>query len=148
NQPPKVGTTGRLAVHQDDGTIVDTIDMSLATQSRLNGTVSFNYFPIIVTGNTAAVYLHQKLAYYRTYFVTIEPGGITDTRGAPFAGITDPNQWVFSTKTSGPAPGTNALTVAADGSGDFCTVQGAVDFVPAGNSNRAVINVRNGTYTE
>jgi pectin methylesterase-like acyl-CoA thioesterase len=148
NQPPKVGTTGRLVVHQDDGAIVDTIDMSLANQSRLNGTVSFNYFPIIVTGNTAAIYLHQKLAYDRTYFVTIEPGVITDTSGAPFAGITNPNQFAFSTKTSGPAPGTNALTVAADGSGDFCTVQGAVDFIPAGNSNRAVINVRNGTYTE
>jgi pectin methylesterase-like acyl-CoA thioesterase len=148
NQAPKVGTTGRLQVHQDDGTIVDTIDMSLATQSRLNGAVSFNYFPIIVTGNTAAVYLHQKLAYDRTYFVTMEPGVITDAVGAPFVGITDPNQWAFSTKTSGPPPGTNALTVSGDGSGDFCTVQGAVDFVPAGNTNRTVINVHNGTYTE
>jgi pectin methylesterase-like acyl-CoA thioesterase len=148
NQAPKAGTFGRLQVHQDDGTIVDTIDMGLAAQSRLNGTVSFNYFPIIVTGNTAAVYLHQKLAYDRTYFVTMEPGVITDAGGAPFAGITNPNQWAFSTKTSGPAPGTNALIVAGDGSGDFCTVQGAVDFVPAGNTNRTVINVRNGTYTE
>ena len=148
SQAPKAGTGGRLQVHQDDGTIVDTIDMSLATQSRLNGTVSFNYFPIIVTGNTVAIYLHQKLAYDHTYFVTIEPGVITDTGGAPFAGISNQNQWVFSTKTSGPAPGSNALTVAADGSGDFCTVQGAVDFVPAGNTNRTVINVRNGTYTE
>jgi pectin methylesterase-like acyl-CoA thioesterase len=148
NQAPKVGTSGRLQVHQDDGTIVDTIDMGLAAQSRLNGTVNFNYFPIIVTGNTASIYLHQKLAYDRTYFVTMEPGVITDTGGAPFAGITNPNQFAFSTKTSGPAPGTNALTVAADGSGDFCTIQGAVDFVPAANNNRVVINVRNGTYTE
>jgi pectin methylesterase-like acyl-CoA thioesterase len=148
NQAPKVGNTGRLQIHQDDGTIVDTIDMSLAAQSRLNGTVNFNYFPIIVTGNTAAIYPHLKLAYDHTYFVTMEPGVITDTSGAPFAGISNPNQWAFSTKTSGPAPGTNALTVAADGSGDFCTVQGAVDFVPAANSNRVVINVRNGTYTE
>jgi RNA polymerase sigma factor (sigma-70 family) len=146
NQAPRVGTTGRLAVHQDDGTIVDTIDMSLSSQSRLNGTVSFNYFPIIVTGNTAAIYLHRKLAYDRTYFVTIEPGVITDTSGAPFAGIADQNTWAFSTRFAGPGAGTNALTVAADGSGDFCTVQGAVDFVPAGNSNRVVINVRSGTF--
>jgi hypothetical protein len=148
NQAPRVGSTGRLAVHQDDGTIVDTIDMSLSSQSRLNGTVSFNYFPIIVTGNTAAIYLHRKLAYDRTYFVTIEAGVITDTSGAPFAGIADPNTWAFSTRFAGPGAGTNALTVAADGSGDFCTVQGAVDFVPAGNLNRVVINVRTGTYTE
>ena len=103
---------------------------------------------MIVTGNTAAFYLHQKLAYDRTYYITIEPGVITDSSGAPFAGIFDANTWVVSTKSAGPAVGTNSLTVAADGSGDFCTVQGAVDFVPAGNSNRAVINVHAGTYTE
>ncbi len=148
DQVPKVGNTGRLVIHQDDGTLVDTINMGLATQSRLNGTVSFNYFPIIVNGNTASIYLHQKLSYDRTYFVTIEPGVITDTSGAPFAGISDGNTWQFSTRSAGPPAGTNALTVAADSSGDFCTVQGAVDFIPAGNSNRAVITVRNGTYTE
>jgi pectin methylesterase-like acyl-CoA thioesterase len=38
--------------------------------------------------------------------------------------------------------------VAADGSGDFCTVQGAVDFVPAGNSRPREIFIRNGVYEE
>src|SRR5947207_2750513 len=47
-----------------------------------------------------------------------------------------------------PAAGTTALTVAADGTGDFCTVQGAVDFGPAGNTHRVTISVRPGTYTE
>ena len=41
-----------------------------------------------------------------------------------------------------------ALTVAADGAGDFSTVQGAIDFVPANNSRRVVITVKKGTYTE
>jgi pectinesterase len=36
--------------------------------------------------------------------------------------------------------------VAADGSGDFTTVQAAVDAVPAGNTERAVILIRPGTY--
>jgi hypothetical protein len=45
NQAPKVGNAGRLQIHQDDGSIVDTIDMSLAAQSRLNGTVQFQLFP-------------------------------------------------------------------------------------------------------
>ncbi len=148
NQQPQVGNSGRLVVHQDDGTLVDTINMSLATQSRLNGTVSFNYYPIIVSGNTASIYLHQKLSYDRSYYVTIEPGVITDSSGAPFVGLSDANTWQFSTRSAGPAAGSNALTVAADGTGDFCTVQGAVDFIPAANGNRTVITVRNGTYTE
>jgi len=40
------------------------------------------------------------------------------------------------------------LTVAADGSGDFKTVQAAVNAVPAGNRERVVIFIKNGTYPE
>ena len=45
-QPPAVGTTGRLRVYSEAGALVDTIDMSAASQTRLNGTVSFNYRPV------------------------------------------------------------------------------------------------------
>ncbi len=148
NQAPSVGNTGRLRVYREDGTLVDTIDMSAATQSRLNGTVSFNYRPVIVNGNTAAVYLHQKLAYNQSYYVTMEPGVVRDANGAPFVGFETPFLWNFSTKTSAPAAGAAMLVVAADGSGDFATVQGAVDFVPANNTKRVVILVKKGTYTE
>ncbi|HEX8500818.1 MAG TPA: pectinesterase family protein, partial [Pyrinomonadaceae bacterium] len=148
NQPVAAGSTGRLRVYREDGTLVDTIDMSAASQTRLNGTVSFNYRPVIANGNTAAVYLHQKLAYGQSYYVTLEPGVVRDANGAPFVGFGDAGVWNFSTKTSGPAAGSTALTVAADGSGDFATVQGAVDFVPASNNKRVVIFVKKGTYTE
>src|SRR5215813_2786941 len=148
NQPVKVGNTGRLRVFQDDGTLVDTIDMSLGTQSRLNGTVSFNYFPIITNGNTAAIFLHQKLAYDHTYYVTAEPGVVTDVGGAPFRGFSNITTWQFSTRTDRPPTGASSLVVAADGSGDYCTVQGAVDFVPANNNKRVIILVKNGTYNE
>jgi pectinesterase len=40
------------------------------------------------------------------------------------------------------------LTVAADGSGDFSTVQAAVDSVPDHNANPIVIHIRPGTYKE
>jgi pectin methylesterase-like acyl-CoA thioesterase len=148
NQPPAVGTTGRIRVYSEAGALVDTIDLSTATQTRLNGTVAFNYRPIIVNGNTAAIYPHQKLAYNTSYYITLEPGVIKDAAGAPFLGFSDTTLWNFSTKTSAPAAGSTALTVAADGSGDFATVQGAVDFVPANNTKRVVIYVKKGTYTE
>ena len=148
NQAPTVGTTGRLRVFSESGALVDTIDMGAATQSRQNGTVTFNYRPVIVTGNTAAVYLHQKLAYNTSYYVTMEPGVVKDSGGAPYVGFSDTTVWNFSTKTSAPAAGSTALTVAADGSGDFATVQGAVDFVPANNNKRVVIYVKKGMYTE
>jgi len=37
--------------------------------------------------------------------------------------------------------------VAADGSGDFATVQGAVDFLPANSTTHTLLAIRNGTYT-
>jgi pectin methylesterase-like acyl-CoA thioesterase len=148
NQPPAVGSTGRLRVFSEAGALVDTIDMNAASQTRLNGTVSFNYRPVIVNGNTAAIYLHQKLAYNTSYYVTMEPGFIKDAVGAPFNGFSDAAVWNFSTKTSAPAAGSTALTVATDGSGDFATVQGAIDFVPANNNKRVVVLVKKGTYTE
>lgn len=40
------------------------------------------------------------------------------------------------------------LTVAADGSGQYQTVQAAVDAVAANNASRATINIKAGTYRE
>ncbi|NEB03922.1 pectinesterase family protein [Streptomyces sp. SID13726] len=40
------------------------------------------------------------------------------------------------------------LTVAKDGSGQYSTVQAAVNAVPAGNASRVVISVKPGTYRE
>jgi len=44
--------------------------------------------------------------------------------------------------------GAKDLTVALDGSGDFKTIQAAVDSVPAGSAERTTILVRRGTYAE
>ena len=38
------------------------------------------------------------------------------------------------------------IVVAGDGSGDFATLQGAIDSVPKGNRERKVIFIKNGTY--
>jgi hypothetical protein len=150
DQAPRVGTRGLIRVFRSDGTLVDTLDMAAATQARFIGTAPtrFNYHPVIVTGNTASIVLHQALAYGQSYHVLVDPGVFVDASGQPFAGISDPAAWHFQTRPAAPASGSTTLTVAADGSGDFCTVQGAIDLVPAGNSRRVHIQVRPGVYTE
>ncbi|MGY1498981.1 pectinesterase family protein [Streptomyces sp. QTS52] len=52
-----------------------------------------------------------------------------------------------STATTTAAAATT-LTVAADGSGQYRTVQAAVNAVPANNTSRVVISVKPGTYRE
>ena len=130
-------------------TPVDTIDTSLGSlQARTIGTESFATFPVIITGNTVAIYPHLGvLSSNQTYFVTVDRGIFTDTNSTKFAGISGPGGWQFTTKPTGPA-NPNNVVVAADGSGDFCTVQGAIDSLPNGNTTHTLVNIRNGTYTE
>ena len=152
---PKLGTAGTIKVFRADGALVDTIDLADPASSRrtVGNAVSdtgllhlWKYTPVIITGTTATIYLHKQLDYGSTYYVTIDNGVLTDDQG--FAGIPASQAWRFSTKTAAPSIGASRIAVAADGSGDFCTVQGAIDFVPDNNSQRVDINVKAGTYTE
>ncbi|WP_158277509.1 pectinesterase family protein [Opitutus sp. ER46] len=149
---PKVGNFGKIQIHRaTDGAVVDTLDLGVTPYTRLIGTQSVPYifYPIIVTGNTAAIYPHAGvLEYGQSYYVTIDRGALLDATGATFNGISDSATWSFTTKISGPVAGATELTVAADGSADFTTVQGAIDFVPRTNNQRVVITVKTGTYTE
>ncbi len=54
----------------------------------------------------------------------------------------------LGTDDSGKATAAGTLTVAKDGSGQYTSVQKAVDAVPAGNTSRVVIRIAPGTYRE
>jgi pectin methylesterase-like acyl-CoA thioesterase len=150
DRPPTLNNQGNITIYDASTSLpVDTINMTLGSpQNRTIGGVGINTYPVIITGNTAAIYPHSGvMTFNKTYYVTIDDGVFADSVGAYFAGITDTNAWRFTTKPTGPANSTN-LVVAADGSGDFLTVQGAADFIPNGNTNHVLVNIRNGTYTE
>ncbi len=150
DRPPSLNNLGRILIYDAAAaTVVDTIDLSQGSpQSRTVGGVALNAYPVIITGNTAAIYPHSGvMTSNKNYYVTIDDGAFTDATGAYFSGISASNIWHFSTKPTGPV-NPASLIVAADGSGDFVTVQGAADFVPNGNTNPIVINIHNGFYTE
>ena len=149
-EPPVVGTSGLIRIVSADGTVVDSIDLASPTQTRMVGlkTTPLNYHPVIVSGNRASIYPHRQLAYGETYSVLVDAGVFATADGQPLPGITDPRTWRFTTRRTAPTLAHGRLTVAADGTGDFCTVQGAVDLVPAGNTSPVHIRVRRGTYTE
>jgi pectin methylesterase-like acyl-CoA thioesterase len=152
--PPTLGTTGAITVHRADGSVADAID--LADPASFTETVggaedaagdlhAFRYFPVIIAGDTATIYLHHELAYGSTYYVTADASTFT---GAGFTGISDPHAWRFTTTRRQPAPGARTITVDSHGHGDFCTVQGAINAVPPGNTVPRLITVASGTYTE
>ena len=108
-------------------------------------TDGFHFHPVIVHGNAATIYPHHDLLRYgKSYYVRIDPGVLTVADGS-FKGV---NDWRFATKAHAPAADARRVTVAADGSGDFDTVQGALDWVPDRHAGRVTIFVRNGDYEE
>ena len=107
----------------------------------------FHFYPIISHGKTLTIYLHHNmLEYDHEYYVTIDKGVISG-----FEGIKGKKGWTFKTKAKAPSPTQRQLIVAADGSGDFSTVQGAMDFIPdsvASEQDRYHVFVKNGEYEE
>ena len=158
SQTPTLGAAGKIRIYcvTNNVTPVDVLDLganvtmsgnAVNVQTRSIGGSVFTNFPVIITGNTAAIYPHlDVLTSNQTYYVTMDAGTFRDPVGAYFAGIAA-NAWQFTTKVGGPAKPAN-LVVAPDYSGDFATVQGAIDSVPANNTTPTIINIRNGTYTE
>ncbi|MBI5256008.1 MAG: carbohydrate esterase [Burkholderiales bacterium] len=171
--PPTVGTRGRIRiVDAASGQVVDTLDLAIPSSPNPTGRApegtlgrpasaaagafqvnriggrDFHFRPVIVRGNTATITPHNgALAHGRRYRVTLEPGVLQAADGS-FAGIGDDAPWTFSTRAAPPPPGSTRLVVAADGSGDFSTVQGAIDFVPERPPQRVTIFIRNGRYEE
>ncbi len=151
DRPPAVGTAGTVRIYDAaDDMLVDTLDVGVPANQQIYeiGGSSLHAYPVIVSGNTATIYPHHhKLAYGRKYYVQIDQG-VLSLDGAPFTGIGGKTEWFFSTRRSPPAADAERLTVATDGTGDFATVQGAVDFVPENNRTPRTIFIKKGLYTE
>jgi hypothetical protein len=147
---PTLGEDGKIQVFDASNNLaVETIDASSPTATQtIGGLADFKYYPIIVTGNEAAIYTHNHaLDYHKTYYVTIDRGVFRDNSGG-YPGINNRSDWRFTTKPQAPGPGTTKLVIDSNGSGDFCTVQGAVDFVPDGNTTPTTLLIRKGVYRE
>jgi hypothetical protein len=156
SQTPVLRSAGTIKIYNiNSATPVDTINLSLNTGPGVQAhspfpgdTQPFNYYPVIISGTTATIYPHGGvMTSNQTYYVTVDNGVFADTAGAYFVGITDTNVWKFTTKPGGPINSDSPI-VNADGSGDFVTVQGAVDSLSTSGASRRTIKIRNGSYFE
>ena len=160
------GSSGLIRVFAADGTQVDKIDMAdMATvtlredgimlpKTQITAETKYNtfmdailgaagcyrvvhYTPLRIEGRRLYVKLHNSvLEHGKSYYATVDESVV----GKPCAKLE------FSTKAR---PSGTTLTVSADGSGDFCTVQGALSFVTMQNKNTAyTLSVGEGDYSE
>jgi hypothetical protein len=115
-------------------------------QITLNG-LTVNYEPFAVSGNTIEIYPSVRLEYNMAYYVKITAGFCTDANGNTSPAITDNTTWRFTARAAAPAAD-HDYTISLDGSGDFCTLQAAVDAVSSSDPCRTLIKVKKGTYRE
>jgi pectin methylesterase-like acyl-CoA thioesterase len=113
---------------------------------NLNGKI-LNYQPFVVNGNTVEIYPSARLDYNTAYYVKMTASFCTDANGNTSPEINDNTTWRFTTKTAAPAS-YHDYTVSLDGSGDFCTLQGAVDAVGSSDPCRTLIKLKKGNYRE
>ncbi len=146
--PPALGNSGRIRVFREGGQEAASVDMSAMTVTDTIGGQTYTLLRrAFVDGNTAVIYLPQKaLAYGQTYYVNVENGALRRPGGDPFT-VTDSSSWRFTTASGAPA-NLSALSVALDGGGHFCSVQGALDALPNGNSAAVRIELAAGVYHE
>jgi len=148
---PSLGSAGKIQVFSSAGTAVATVDLARATVTdTIGGTTFVLLRPVYVDGNDVVVYLKTRaLGYGQTYYVTVDSGAIRRPDGGAFsiASSGGSSAWRFSTAKAAPAD-LSSLRVALDGSGPFCTVQGATDALPSNNTAPARITIAAGTYHE
>ena len=96
-------------------------------------------------GSKSVTYAYHGLSYGRQYTLSIGADAITDLSGNPF-----PARDITFTVMQRPTPTAKLFdaVVAQDGTGDYTSVQEAVDKAPTGRIAPWLIFVKNGTYEE
>ncbi|MCM1521937.1 MAG: pectinesterase family protein [Muribaculaceae bacterium] len=125
------------------GSIIVTFNEKIKAGS---GTATLNGQPLAMTvSGKAAVFPYQGLAYNTAYTFTLPEGAVVDRSGNKCAQLTS----TFTTmERKQPEARLFDVIVAADGSGDYTSLQAAVNAAPEGRVTPWLIFVKNGRYKE
>lgn len=151
NRTPIIQAGATLEIHDASGEVFDSVTSNpredlyfsdLVTRS-VSGT-SFETDALDVVFNTVVFQPKAKLEFGKTYFVTIEEGMITDELGTPFS-VQGSDAWTFTVAAQEPLEA-DTYTLAADGSGDYCSLAGVLERLPNESSSPRVVSVARGVY--
>jgi hypothetical protein len=104
-----------------------------------------NYQPFVVNGNVLEIYPSTTLEYNTTYYVKMTGGFCKDASNNTSPEINDNITWRFTTKAYAPTAD-HDYTITLDNTGDFCTLQGAINAVADNDNARTIIRLKNNTY--
>ena len=134
---PENNATGASA----NGSIVLTFDERIKAGAGV-ATLNGEEIAPVVNGKTA-VFQYMGLDYNAQYTFTLPAGVITDRNGNAYEGTT----LTFTTmERTQPAARLYDAVVATDGTGDYTSVQEAIDAAPEGRAIPWLIFIKNGEY--
>lgn len=126
---PTMGTSGMVKIYKSGGTLVDTLDVA-PPQTRTVGGTPHNAYHILVSDSAASIFPHSGVLTFNTTYCVINDATIFSS----YAGMRVNTAWQFTTKTTAvPSSSGTYFTVAADGSANCCTIQGAVSYAQGDN---------------
>ncbi len=140
NSIPANGATGVSA----NGSIVLTFDEKIVAVDGAKATLGDETITPTVSGKSL-IYPYKRLAYETEYTFTLPAGAVTDRVGNKFEGAT-----IKFTTMSRKQPEARIYdaVVAQDGTGDYTTVQAAIDAAPEKRGTPWLIFIKAGKYEE
>jgi len=105
--------------------------------------ITINGVPVTVSNNNNVLGLnYNNLPYNTNIVVNLPAGSVRDSCGNTYAGSS------FSFTTIAKVPKAFDIIVAKDGSGDYTSIQAAINAVPVNSATRTLIYVKKGIYSE
>lgn len=149
------------AVDPDPPVLISTIPAQNAINVSANGSITLVFNEQVKKGSgdcllgsavltptfasKTVTFAYSKLSYNSDYTFTVPAGALVDLAGNPFEGITIQ---FHTMNRQQPIARLFDVVVAKDGSGDYTTIQAALDAVPANRTAPWLIFIKNGTYEE
>ncbi|MDD3322020.1 MAG: pectinesterase family protein [Paludibacter sp.] len=141
-------------------TLITTVPAENATNASANGSIVLTFDEKLkvgtgdcTLGSTAltpsfgsktVTFAYSKLSYNTDYTFSIPAGALTDLSGNVYSGTT-----IHFRTMNRPQPIAKVFdaVIAKDGSGDFTSVQAAIDAAPVNSSSPYLILIKNGVYS-
>ncbi len=151
NRAPVIQSGGTIRIHEASGEVFDSVTSHLQDglyfsdlAPRSSGGRTFSSEVLDVVYNTVVFHPKSPLDYGKTYYVTIDEGLITDSSGTSFS-VQQSDNWSFTVREQAPTV-SDTYTLAADGGGDYCSVEGVLKALPDDASTPRLITVKSGVY--
>jgi len=151
NRKPTLKAGGKIQILDDSGAVFDSVTATpdgelyySALVMRSAGGKSFRTEALDIVYNTVVFQPKTRLDYGKTYYVTVDEGMISDELGSKFA-VKQSDNWKFTVRAAAPAAA-SMYTLAADGGGDFCSVESVLEALPNTASTTRMVNVGPGVY--